>query len=94
MDNLNTHQSESLVLLIAKRLNIIEDLGIKSESGILKTWKHERNFYHMSHIKYVLCTLQNMHLGSIKLKFGLVRYYHQSGKDNDLEQNGNQLNAA
>lgn len=36
-DQLNTHQSESLVRLVATHLNIPEDLGIKGKSGILKS---------------------------------------------------------
>lgn len=34
-DNLNTHQSESLVRWVAELSGITEDLGIKGESGIL-----------------------------------------------------------
>jgi len=37
VDQLNTHQSESLVRLVATHLNISEDLGIKGKSGILKS---------------------------------------------------------
>lgn len=36
-DNLNTHQSESLVRLVAQRCGISDDLGIKGKSGILKS---------------------------------------------------------
>jgi putative transposase len=36
LDNLNTHQSESLVLWIAEREGIaVETLGVKGKSGIL-----------------------------------------------------------
>jgi transposase len=34
-DQLNTHQSESLVRLVAERCGITDDLGVKGESGIL-----------------------------------------------------------
>ena len=44
MDNLNIHQSESLVLLIADRLNLAEDLGVKGESGILKSMETRSKF--------------------------------------------------
>ena len=37
VDNLNTHQSESLVRLVAQRCNIAQDLGVKEKSGILKS---------------------------------------------------------
>lgn len=36
-DQLNTHQSESLVRLVATHLNLSEDLGIKGKKGILKS---------------------------------------------------------
>lgn len=36
-DQLNTHQSETLVRLVAERCGITEDLGVKGESGILHT---------------------------------------------------------
>lgn len=44
MDNLNIHQSESLVLLIARTLNITKGLGIKGESGILKNKETRAKF--------------------------------------------------
>jgi transposase len=34
-DQLNTHQSESLVRLVAEQCGITDDLGVKGESGIL-----------------------------------------------------------
>lgn len=36
-DQLNTHQSESLVRLVAQHCAISDDLGVKGESGILHT---------------------------------------------------------
>jgi DDE superfamily endonuclease len=36
-DQLNTHMSESLVRLVADRCGVVDDLGVKGESGILET---------------------------------------------------------
>lgn len=43
-DCLNTHQSESLVLLVAEIEGLEFDLGIKGESGILKSMKTRAAF--------------------------------------------------
>ena len=37
MDCLNTHQSESLVRIVAEKEDLKGDLGIKGEEGILKS---------------------------------------------------------
>ena len=44
LDQLNTHQSEGLVRLVARRLNISDDLGIKGKSGILKNLESRTAF--------------------------------------------------
>jgi transposase len=44
MDCLNTHQSESLVRLVAEKEGLNIDLGIKGESGILKSMKTRAAF--------------------------------------------------
>jgi putative transposase len=44
MDCLNTHQSESLVLLVADKEGLNIDLGIKGKSGILKSMKSRTAF--------------------------------------------------
>lgn len=36
IDQLNTHQSESLILLVTARYSTVDDLGEKGEMGILK----------------------------------------------------------
>jgi len=43
-DQLNTHKSETLVRLVAKHCNIIDDLGVKGKSGILKSMKTREQF--------------------------------------------------
>ena len=44
MDCLNTHQSESLVRLVAEKEGLKIDLGIKGKSGILKSMKSRAAF--------------------------------------------------
>ena len=44
VDNLNTHQSESLVRYVAKACGIKEELGKKGKSGILKSKKTRAKF--------------------------------------------------
>ena len=44
MDCLNTHQSESLVRLVAEKEGLDIDLGIKGKSGILQSMKSRAVF--------------------------------------------------
>ena len=44
LDQLNTHKSEALVRLVAKRCGIEDDLGIKGKNGILKTMARRKAF--------------------------------------------------
>lgn len=44
VDQLNTHQSESLVKLVASRCQIDIDLGVKGKKGILKSMKSRSAF--------------------------------------------------
>ena len=44
MDCLNTHQSESLVRLVAELEELNLDLGVKGESGILKSMQTRAAF--------------------------------------------------
>ena len=44
LDHLNTHQSESLVILVARHLNITMDLGVKGKNGVLKSLKSRKAF--------------------------------------------------
>jgi len=43
-DNLNTHVSESMVQLIARECEIIDDLGVKGKEGILKSMVSREKF--------------------------------------------------
>jgi transposase len=44
LDNLNTHVSESLVLLVARLCNVTDDLGKKGKSGVLKSMETRKAF--------------------------------------------------
>ena len=44
MDCLNTHQSESLVRFVAQSEDLEMDLGVKGESGILKSMQTRADF--------------------------------------------------
>lgn len=44
MDCLNTHQSESLVRFVAQTESLEIDLGVKGESGILKSMQSRADF--------------------------------------------------
>jgi hypothetical protein len=44
VDNLNTHQSESLVVWVAQTCGLQEDLGVKGKRGVLKSQKSRAAF--------------------------------------------------
>jgi len=61
-DCLNTHQSESLVRLVAEIEGLEFDLGIKGESGILKSMKTRAAFLSDSSHRVVFTTPQTFFL--------------------------------
>ena len=44
LDNLNTHQSEGLVVWVAQQCGLSEDLGVKGKRGVLKSQKSRAAF--------------------------------------------------
>jgi transposase len=73
-DNLNTHQSESLVLWVAQACGIEEDLGEKGRSGVLKSQASRAAFLSdPSHrIRFVYTPKHTSWLNQIELWFSIL----------------------
>jgi hypothetical protein len=67
VDQLNIHQSESLVRLVAERCGIKTDLGIKKKMGISSRWRLVPLSYLIPTIGFALSTSLNTPRGSIRL---------------------------
>jgi transposase len=74
VDNLNTHQSESLVLWVAQTCGITEDLGEKGRRGVLKTQTSRAAFLSdPSHrIRFVYTPKHTSWLNQIELWFSIL----------------------
>lgn len=73
-DRLNTHQSESLVRLVAQRCNIQDDLGLKGKKGILESMERRAAFLKDSHhrIRFVYTPKHSSWLNQIEIWFGIL----------------------
>lgn len=73
-DNLNTHQSEGLVKLVAERLELANDLGIKGKMGILQNMASRSEFLSdASHrIQFVYTPKHASWLNQIEIWFGIL----------------------
>ena len=74
VDQLNTHQSESLVRLVATHIHFTEDLGIKGKSGILQSKKTRAEFLQDgSHrIRFVYTPIHASWLNQIECWFSIL----------------------
>ena len=74
VDGLNTHQSESLVRLVAQRCAIDEDLGEKGKRGILASMSSRRRFLEsQSHrIRFVYTPKHCSWLNMVELWFSIL----------------------
>lgn len=76
VDNLNTHQSESLVVWVAEVCGLAEDLGVKGQRGVLKSQPSRSAFLSdPSHrLRFVYTPKHTSWLNQVEMWFGsLVR---------------------
>jgi transposase InsO family protein len=74
VDNLNTHQSEGLVLWVAQACGIEGDLGVKGKKGVLKSQKSRAQFLSdkWHRIRLVYTPKHTSWLNQIELWFSIL----------------------
>jgi len=74
VDNLDTHQSESLVLYVALACGIAEDLGVKGKSGVLASKASRKEFLSDSshRIRFAYTPRHCSWLNQIEIWFGIL----------------------
>lgn len=73
-DNLNTHQSEALVRLVAARCGLAEELGVKGRTGILRSQATRAAFLSDTahRIQFLYTPKHTSWLNQIELWFGIL----------------------
>lgn len=74
VDNLNIHQSESLIRLVAKLCATETDLGVKGQSGILKSMESRTAFLedHSHQIRFIYTPKHTSWLNQIEIWFSIL----------------------
>lgn len=74
LDNLNTHQSETLVRWVADTCGLADELGVKEKSGILHTMKSRAAFLtDSSHrIRFVYTPVHASWLNQVEIWFSIL----------------------
>jgi transposase len=74
VDHLNTHQSESLVRLVATRCALPDDLGIKEQSGILQSMATRAVFLQdpCHRIRFVYTPTHTSWLNQVEIWFSIL----------------------
>jgi transposase len=74
LDNLNTHQSEGLVVWVAQQCGLSEDLGVKGKRGVLKSQKSRATFLSDPNhrIRFVYTPKHTSWLNQIEMWFSIL----------------------
>lgn len=74
VDRLNTHQSESLVRLVAKQCGIEEDVGVKGQSGIVESMPTRAAFLQdpTHRIRFVYTPKHTSWLNQVEIWFSIL----------------------
>jgi transposase len=74
VDQLNTHQSETLVRLVAERCGISDDLGVKGEAGVLRSMATRAAFLRdpAHRIQFVYVPKHTSWLNQIEIWFSIL----------------------